>query len=238
MLLHGFASTRRLWDDVIAHLSPERYSPLALDLPGHGEHHDARPPFTFAGCAAHVLESSPERFTLVGYSMGGRVALHVALAAPERVQRLVLVSTTAGIEDAGERSARSDRDRELASWIEAEPIERFVERWRAQPMFERDPPDVDARARREMLGNRPAGVAAALRHLGTGEMSPLWERLGELRTPVTILAGERDAKLLAAAEQMGQLLPDAEARVLSGGHVLPLESPHAVAEAITAGSHR
>lgn len=231
-MLHGFASTRRLWDEVIAHLPPERYSPLALDLPGHGEHADARPPFTFAGCVAHVLESSPERFTLVGYSMGGRVALHVALAAPERVQRLVLVSATPGIEDARERAVRSERDRKLAAQIEAEPIERFVERWRSQPMFELDPPEVDARARREMLRNRPAGVAAALRDLGTGEMPPLWERLRELRMPVTVLAGERDIKFLAAAERMGKLIPGVETDVLVGGHVLPLECAPAVAEVI------
>ena len=72
-------------------LDPERYRPLALDLPGHGEAADARGPITFAGCVEQVLARGPERFALCGYSLGGRVALHVALAAPERVSRLVLI---------------------------------------------------------------------------------------------------------------------------------------------------
>jgi 2-succinyl-6-hydroxy-2,4-cyclohexadiene-1-carboxylate synthase len=253
VLLHGFASTRRLWDEVIAHLPPERYSPLALDLPGHGEQGGAqnpgisrpgisRPtmsgpvapgrPITFEGCVADVLARSPQRFTLAGYSMGGRVALHVALSAPECVQRLVLVAATAGIEDAAERAARSDRDRRLADEIEWGSIEQFIARWRSQAMFEHDPPEVDARARREMRHNQPPGVAAALRGLGMGEMAPLWGRLGELTMPVTVLAGERDVKFRAASERMAELLPGAELVVAPGGHVLPLESPRAVAGAI------
>jgi 2-succinyl-6-hydroxy-2,4-cyclohexadiene-1-carboxylate synthase len=97
VLLHGFGGTRRAWDGVIERLPPEPYRPLALDLPGHGEYADATPPISFAGCVEHVLARAPERFALCGYSLGGRIALHVALTAPERVSRLVLVSTTAGI---------------------------------------------------------------------------------------------------------------------------------------------
>ena len=107
VLLHGFGGTGRSWDDVVAHL-PERYRPFALDLPGHGDQVDAPRPISFEGCVASVLERAPERFVLAGYSMGGRIALHIALAAPERIERLVLVSTTAGIEDTKERAARSE----------------------------------------------------------------------------------------------------------------------------------
>src|SRR5580693_1830404 len=114
VLLHGFGGTRRAWDAVVAHLPSERYRALALDLPGHGDQHDAPRPITFDGCVASVLERSPERFVLAGYSLGGRVALHVALAAPERVARLVLVSSTAGIEDEAERAARRRADHALA----------------------------------------------------------------------------------------------------------------------------
>jgi 2-succinyl-6-hydroxy-2,4-cyclohexadiene-1-carboxylate synthase len=90
VLLHGFGGTRHAWDGVAARLRPERYLPLALDLPGHGTMAGERP-ITFAGCVAHVLARAPARFALCGYSLGGRVALHVALAAPRRVTRLVLV---------------------------------------------------------------------------------------------------------------------------------------------------
>jgi pimeloyl-ACP methyl ester carboxylesterase len=88
VLLHGFGGTRRTWDGVAARLERERYRPLALELPGHGQAADERP-ITFAGCAERVLARAPERFTLCGYSMGGRVALHTALAAPGRISRLV-----------------------------------------------------------------------------------------------------------------------------------------------------
>lgn len=232
VLLHGFASTARLWDAAIARLPPERYSPLALDLPGHGSQVDAVRPITFEACVAHVLVRVPDTFALVGYSMGGRIALHVALAAPERVSRLVLISTTAGIEDAEERAQRRARDRQLADEIEPGTIDGFIERWRSQAMFAHDPPRVEALARAEMAPNRPAGIAAALRGIGTGEMTPLWDRLGELTMPVTIVAGERDEKFREVAERMARSLPAARMVLVPGGHVLPLESPQAVADAI------
>ena len=86
VLLHGFGGTRGAWAGVEKHLPAERYRPLALDLPGHGEQADARPPITFEKCVASVLERSPKRFVLGGYSMGGRIALHVALQAPQQRQ--------------------------------------------------------------------------------------------------------------------------------------------------------
>ena len=95
VLLHGFSGTRRAWDGVIERLDPERYLPLALDLPGHGEAVDAERPITFEGCAEAVLAEAPERFALCGYSMGGRVALALTLAHPALVRSLVLVSTFA-----------------------------------------------------------------------------------------------------------------------------------------------
>src|SRR5262249_56409970 len=97
---------------------PQRYLPVAIDLPGHGEAAGASRPITFDACAEHVLALSPERFTLGGYSLGGRVALHVALAAPERVRRLLLLSTSAGIEDGLERARRRASDRLLIAELE------------------------------------------------------------------------------------------------------------------------
>jgi 2-succinyl-6-hydroxy-2,4-cyclohexadiene-1-carboxylate synthase len=232
VLLHGFSGTRRAWDGVVAALDAERYRPLALDLPGHGDAADAARPITFDGCVAHVLARSPERFVLCGYSMGGRIALHVALAAPERVQRLVLVASSPGIEDAEERVKRRVADLELADELERIPFEEFIERWRTQPLFAEDPPDVGALARADQRRNRPDALAEVLRGLGTGEMRPLWDRLGELTMPVTVLVGERDAKFRALGQRMVELLPDARMLVVAGGHGLALENPGAVAGAI------
>ncbi len=233
VLLHGFGGTRHAWDGVVAHLSPERYRPLPLDLAGHGEQADAPRPITFAGCVASVLARSPRRFVLAGYSMGGRIALHIALAAPERVARLVLISSTAGIEDATERARRRADDRLLAQDIERQPIDQFVERWRAQPMFAEDPPEVDELARADQSRNSPVAIAAALRGVGTGEMTSLWGKLGELMMPVTILAGERDRKFVTVGERMTSLLPDAHLLTAPGGHCLLFETPRAVADAVS-----
>src|ERR1700730_10241007 len=103
-----------MWDRVAAELPPERYLPVALDLPGHGDRADEDAEITFDSCVQSVLARSPHRFVLCGYSLGGRVALPVALAAPERVERLVLVATSAGIEDDAERAQRREADRERA----------------------------------------------------------------------------------------------------------------------------
>src|SRR3954451_19402981 len=117
VLLHGFGGTHRTWDRVVARLGAERY--LAPDLRGHGAARHVRP-ITFEACVADVLAAAPERFVLAGYSMGGRLARHVPLAAPARVSRLVLVPTPAGIEDAAERARRRASDEALAGRLESE----------------------------------------------------------------------------------------------------------------------
>ncbi len=132
VLLHGFSGTRRAWDGTIAQLDSERYRPLALDLPGHGSAAEAAPPFTFERCVEDVLACAPERFVLCGYSLGGRLAQQVALAAPARVTRVVLVSTTAGIEDSAERSARRRADHALADRARAGAV-RGLHRALARP---------------------------------------------------------------------------------------------------------
>jgi len=235
VLLHGFSGTHRAWDGVVAQLDPERYLPLALDLPGHGVAADAERPITFPGCVAHVLAAGPERFVLCGYSQGGRIALHVALAAPERVSRLVLVSTSAGIEDAAERAERRRSDHRLADELESggwAGFDSFIERWRAQPLFAGEPPEAGRLAREDQRCNRPDALAAALRGIGAGQMEPLWDRLADLQMPVTVLVGARDEKFQTLGKRMAELLPDARFVLAPGGHGLPLENPGAVAVAI------
>jgi 2-succinyl-6-hydroxy-2,4-cyclohexadiene-1-carboxylate synthase len=223
--LHGFAGTGRMWDAVGGGF-------FAPDLPGHGT--AAQDRVSFASCVDSVLHAAPPRFTLAGYSMGGRIALHVALAAPARVERLVLVSTTAGIEDAAERAARRRADEQLADEVEAGTIGEFAARWMAQPLFAGDPPDALARWREDIVRNTPAGLAASLRGVGAGAMEPLWARLAQLPMPATVLAGERDAKYRALGERLVMALPAAQPLIVvpGAGHGLAREAPEAVRAAL------
>jgi len=233
ILLHGFAGTRHGWDLVAERLHPERYRPLALDLRGHGEARDERP-ITFAACVADVAAAAPERFVLCGYSLGGRVALHVALAHPQRVSRLVLVASTAGIDDPQLRAERREADDKLAADAERGTIEAFAERWMHQPLFAGTPPAAAAHWRADILRNDPAALAAVLRGLGAGAMDPLWDRLGELDgMPVTVIAGERDGRYAAIGRRLTGTLAGARLLLVPGaGHGLPREAPQAVAAAI------
>lgn len=178
------------------------------------------------------------RFALAGYSQGGRLALHVALAHPRRVTRLVLVSATAGIEDEAERARRRAADEALAAWMERDGrlMSEVADRWGAQPLFATQSRAVAAAARADRLANDPVHLAAALRGIGSGVMAPLWERLGALTMPVVVLAGEHDAKYVALGRRLAAMLPHGELSVVAGaGHALLLEAPAAVAAAIARG---
>lgn len=237
LLLHGFTQTGRGWDEVVRHLAGETYRPLAPDLRGHGAA-GSRRPIDMDACVRDVAGLAAGGFALAGYSMGGRIALHVALAHPDRVSRLVLVSTTAGIEDPAERAARRARDDELAAWMAQDrTIAEVADRWGAQPLFASQSPEVAAAVRADRLCNAPEHLAAALRGIGTGAMTPLWERLEELRMPVAVLAGGRDMKFVAIARRLASAIPRASLTIVPGaGHALTLEAPAAVADAIEAGA--
>jgi 2-succinyl-6-hydroxy-2,4-cyclohexadiene-1-carboxylate synthase len=231
LLLHGFTQTRQSWRRTLAALGG-RYRAIAPDLPGHGSAADRRPA-SFDACTAYVRAVAGDAFTLVGYSMGGRIALYTALALPGFVQRLVLVGASPGIADAAEREARRVSELALADRIEAIGVEAFAAEWGAQPLFAGQDPRVAAAAHADRLRNQPYGLAAALRGLGTGVMEPLWDRLGSLAMPVTLVVGERDEKFGAIASQMAAAIPDCRIAVVAGaGHAAQLERPDEVAAVI------
>lgn len=231
IFLHGFTNTGRSWDPVIAALG-ERYTALAPDLRGHGSASE-RAPVTLQAVIGDVAALAGDRFTLVGYSMGGRIALHVALALPERVERLVLIGASPGLADEAERAARRRADERLADEIETMNIEAFARRWAETPVLAGQPPELKERVHGDRLTNDTQGLAAALRGLGTGALPPLWDRLGELRMPVTLVVGERDQKFREIAEEMAPAISRAEVvMVQNAGHAAHLEAPAAVAQVI------
>lgn len=207
VLVHGFTQTAASWHGV---LDGDDHEIVAVDVVPGGD----------LWSTATRLGDTAGRAAYVGYSMGGRLCLHLALAEPRRVERLVLLGATAGIEDEGERLARRQADEKLADDIERDGVEAFLERWLSHPMFaglsERGPRQADG-----------AVLAACLRFLGTGSQEPLWDRLGELAMPVLVVAGERDDKFTRIGRRMAEAIGDnAEFAVVpDAGHAAHLERP-------------
>ena len=179
---------------------------------------------------------TPEPFTLVGYSQGGRIALHVALALPHRVARLVLIGASPGLRNATARAERRVADERLADDLERSTIERFAQRWGSLPLLSDQPAEVRAKVDEDRRRNSPAGLAAALRGLGTGVLPSLWPRLEQLTIPFELVVGERDEKFQVVAERMARELPRGELVVVPGaGHAVHLEAPARVAEVVAEG---
>ena len=236
VLLHGFTHTGATWGPVIRALG-ERYSAIAPDIRGHGSA-SLREPVNVEGVIDDVSRLVPGgHFTLVGYSMGGRIALHVALALGGRVDRLILIGASPGIADALEREVREETDERLAKWIDrASSIEEVARRWEQTPVLAGQPPKVAAFVHRDRLHNTPGGLARALRGLGTGALPSVWGRLGELQMPVVLVVGERDVKFIGTAERMADEIRHARVVLVPGvGHAVHLEAPEALAALIAEG---
>ena len=233
VLLHGFTNSGASWHPVISGLG-ERYRALAPDIRGHASASSAEP-VTLSAVIDDIAALTTGPFTLVGYSQGGRIALHAALALPHRVTRLLLIGASPGIADEAERRSRRAADERLAEQVESMAIEEFATHWAQTPILADIPPDIAEISHEDRLRSTPKGLAAALRGLGTGALPSLWDRLPELRMPVTLLVGERDPKFTAIATEMARRIPDATVTVVPGaGHAVHLERPDAVVEALLA----
>ena len=238
LLLHGFTGSVHTWDQLIARLATHRRV-IAVDLLGHGTTTPVRDPVRctmvrqVADLTALIegLVPADAPLDLLGYSMGGRVALHLALARPERIRALMLESASPGIADPMERAARLRSDQELATFLEREGLPAFVDRWEKLPLWTSQaglPEDVRARLREQRLRNDAAGLACSLRGMGAGAQQPLHDRLAELTMPALLITGEHDARYRAIAADMAAHMPRAAVAVVPGaGHAVHLEQPDA-----------
>jgi 2-succinyl-6-hydroxy-2,4-cyclohexadiene-1-carboxylate synthase len=221
VLVHGFTQTGRCWGELPDRLA-SRAEVLAVDAPGHGRSTGTTADLWGTADLLAAMVDAPA--TLVGYSMGARMALHTALAHPEVVERLVLISGTAGIDDPRDRTDRRRADESLATRIEAIGVAAFLDEWLALPMFASLPEGARDRVERET--NTSAGLAASLRRAGTGTQDPLWGRLAELSMPVLVVAGAADPKFAALARRLADGSPAATLSIVAGaGHTVHREQP-------------
>lgn len=232
VLLHGFTGSAATWEGVRTLLGARRRV-VALELPGHGRSPAPEPPGGLAELARAAVATAARlgagRADWLGYSLGGRIALRVALDHPAAVSRLVLESASPGIADDAARAARAAADDALAARITQDGLAWFVDHWMAQPLFasqRRLDPAVLARERRLRLAQSAGGLAAALRALGVGRQAPLWDRLPAMTAPALLVAGAGDARYVAIARAMAARLPDARLAVVpDAGHTVHLENP-------------
>jgi 2-succinyl-6-hydroxy-2,4-cyclohexadiene-1-carboxylate synthase len=228
VLVHGFTQTSSCWSPVDDELAAHHELSL-VDAPGHGGSGSVE---TDLWGAAQAVTAAGGAGIYVGYSMGGRICLHAALADPSSVRGLVLISATGGIDDPAERAARREADERLADHVLDVGVEQFVDEWLSQPLFSSLPPE---RAHRDArLANTAAGLASSLRTEGTGSQDPLWDRLGQLDVPVLVVAGQLDPKYVALAERLvASIGTNAELVVVrEAGHTVHLEQPHAFVAAL------
>ncbi len=232
LLLHGFLGSSRDWDEVAAALAGRRHC-LAADLPGHGASTGlAAHAYTMDGAAqalADVLDArGVSTCAVVGYSMGGRLALYFALRFPERCRRLVLESASPGLAAGAERAARRRLDAARAARLEAGDFEAFLRDWYRQPLFASlaGHAGLAERMTAARRHNDPAELARSLRGMGTGRQPSLWERLPALAVATLAVAGALDHKYVEIAGRMAGASRCVRAvAVPEAGHNVHAEQP-------------
>ncbi len=226
--VHGFTQTRLAWSPVVERLD-SGHQFILVDAPGHGRSAGVH---TGLWEGAELLGSVGGPAAYLGYSMGARLCLHLALARPDLVNGLVLVGVHPGIADPVARAARHADDERLARRLETDGLPAFIEWWLQQPLFSTLP--ASAAGVEDRLTNTVAGLASSLRLAGTGSQEPLWDRLAELSMPVLFVAGAADAKFAALGREAAAAVgPNASVVLIPGaGHACHLEQPEAFSQVL------
>lgn len=241
LVLHGFTGTGDSMDGVAGPLCAQ-HRVIVPDLMGHGAS-DAPSGVTPYGTEAAVGQLTAlldylevDEVAIVGYSLGGRIALSLACSAPSRVRQLALIGTTGGIEDDALRHQRRAADAALAESLEADGIGPFVDRWERLPIFvtqESLRAEVRAEIRASRMAQQPNGLANSLRGIGAGSMPELWSKLHSIAAPTIAIVGELDERYVGLGERLIATLPNARLHSIAGvGHAAHVEAPEACARVI------
>ncbi|WIY60822.1 2-succinyl-6-hydroxy-2,4-cyclohexadiene-1-carboxylate synthase [Bacillus arachidis] len=234
LLLHGFTGSMETWRSFISSWS-KQFQVILVDLVGHGKtespeeitHYDIQN--VSRQMTALLDHLHIEKAHILGYSMGGRLAITIACLYPNRVKSLLLENCTAGLEMESDRQERRAKDEQLADRIELEGIDAFVSRWENIPLFatqKRLSRDVQEAVRTERLANHPRGLANSLRGMGTGAQPSWWNQLEELSMPVLLMNGESDPKFFQILKNIKKCIPHAEFVKIDGaGHAIHVEQP-------------
>lgn len=241
LVLHGFTGSSADWAQMLPELTAH-HTVIAPDIIGHGHSPAPSEPSAYqieqavADLLALLDRLDYVEFDLLGYSMGGRVAMALAATAPQRVRHMILESASPGIADPQERAARAAADDHLADRIEGEGLEWFVDHWAGIPLFasqSRLPETARTALRKRRLCGSARGYANSLRGMGAGRMTPLWDRLPYLPLPTLVISGELDQKYAAIGEQIARIMPRAEHVIVpDAGHTVHLEAPQAFAQIV------
>ena len=233
LLLHGFTGGAKTMWPLGRRLTLVRHV-AAVDMPGHGRTGVPADPHLFGfehtvDALARLLEHRDHMpADVVGYSMGGRIALGLAVRHPEHVASLSLIGASAGISDVVERSARRRSDDDLAEDLLDHGLELFVDRWMASPLFAsqvRLGPDALAAARAQRMDNDPEGLAGSLRGAGAGSQPSYWQDLAGIHAPTLLVVGDEDPKFRATAMRLAAGLPRSTISVVpEAGHAPHLEN--------------
>ncbi|MFZ4827516.1 MAG: 2-succinyl-6-hydroxy-2,4-cyclohexadiene-1-carboxylate synthase [Phototrophicaceae bacterium] len=230
LMLHGFMGSSDSWSSIRRGLA-ERFQLLMPDLVGHGQT-AFTPELTRYDMSsvghdlALLMGDAP--FNLLGYSMGGRLALYFAIHYPHLIRKLIIISGSPGLANADQRMARRQADDALADRMDAQSIEQVVAEWERLPLWQSSTFSqlAQAQLRAVRLAQNPRGLALSLRGMGTGVQPPLWEQLHQVSMPTLLMVGEQDTKFVQIAHQMMEHLPHASLEIIPNvGHSVSIEAP-------------
>jgi 2-succinyl-6-hydroxy-2,4-cyclohexadiene-1-carboxylate synthase len=234
VLLHGFLGATTDWQHIVTALEHEHeFDFLAIDLPGHGDSKSIGLNYDFDQTAKAIIDildaSGISKCPMLGYSMGGRLALYTAIHYPDRFSQLFLESSTPGIEDADDREKRRQLEQRTSLKLKSMPISQFIAEWYKMKLFE----SISSHSRfaemvKRRIQNDPHALSQILKNMGSGVMPSLWHELSALDMPIHVIFGEKDEKYKNMAKGMQQRGKNVTLHeIKNSGHNTHVENPAA-----------